>query len=180
MRRNLLALASQVQQAAGVQQVSHGRLTSAPLEWPCDQQTRSLAMPCNADRGAHDAPQGLQELLAFTAAAAATRCQAAAAATTPLLCLGLRHSSSSLAAMAARQQQLQGALLPLAAAAAARQQWRGLEMGLGTLGNLACHAAVQQQLLEQAGLPELLLEQLPAVAATAAAPWQRCCGCRRG
>ena len=33
-------------------------------------------------------------------------------------------------------------------------------MGLGTLGNLACHAAVQQQLLEQAGLPELLLEQL--------------------
>ena len=122
MRRNLLALASQVQQAAGVQQVSHGRLTSAPLEWPCDQQTRSLAMPCNADRGAHDAPQGLQELLAFTAAAAATRCQAAAAATTPLLSLGLHHSSSiSVAAGAARQQQLQGALLPLAAAAAARQ-----------------------------------------------------------
>ena len=58
------------------------------------------------------------------------------------------------------QQGLPAMLAPALAAAAARQQWRGLEMGLGTLGNLACHAAVQQQLLEQAGLPELLLEQL--------------------
>ena len=51
-------------------------------------------------------------------------------------------------------------LPPLLTAAAARERWRALEIGLGTLGNLACHASAKRLLLGQAGLPQLLLDTL--------------------
>lgn len=49
-------------------------------------------------------------------------------------------------------------LPPLLTAAAANERWRALEIALGTLGNLACHAGTKQLLLGQAGLPQLLLD----------------------
>ena len=51
-------------------------------------------------------------------------------------------------------------LAPLLTAAAAKEQWRVLEIGLGVLGNLACHAPAKTLLLGQPQLPPLLLDTL--------------------
>lgn len=56
------------------------------------------------------------------------------------------------------QHGLPAMLPPLLAATAAAERWRPLEIGLGVLGNLACHAAVKPQLLQQRQLAELLLD----------------------
>ena len=58
------------------------------------------------------------------------------------------------------QCRLLDVLPPVLTSAASAQQWRALEVGLGMLGNLACHDAVRLQLQQQQGLPELLVEQL--------------------
>ena len=46
------------------------------------------------------------------------------------------------------------------AAHSAQRQWRALEIGLGILGNLACHPGAKRTLLQQQGLEELLLSRL--------------------
>ncbi len=58
------------------------------------------------------------------------------------------------------KHDLPAMLPPLLTAAAAAERWRALEIALGTLGNLACHAGTKQLLLGQAGLPQLLLDTL--------------------
>lgn len=56
------------------------------------------------------------------------------------------------------RHELPAMLPPLLTTAAANERWRALEIALGTLGNLACHAGTKQLLLGQAGLPQLLLD----------------------
>lgn len=58
------------------------------------------------------------------------------------------------------RHELPAMLPPLLTAAAANERWRALEIALGTLGNLACHAGTKQLLLGQAGLPQLLLDTI--------------------
>ncbi|PRW58285.1 saal1 isoform X1 [Chlorella sorokiniana] len=58
------------------------------------------------------------------------------------------------------KHDLPAMLPPLLTAAAASERWRALEIALGTLGNLACHAGTKQLLLGQDGLPQLLLDTI--------------------
>lgn len=56
--------------------------------------------------------------------------------------------------------ELPGMLAATLTATAAAEQWRAVEIGIGILGNLACHAATKQHLLDQEQLPELLMDKL--------------------
>jgi hypothetical protein len=60
-------------------------------------------------------------------------------------------------------------------ATAAAESWRALEICLGIIGNLACHAGPKQRLLQQQGLPELLLDRLLWL--DDAASLAECCRC---